>query len=559
MRYKISVKEGILFRLAKYLCTSITCYFSISILLTGNLIDCQAESPFIFRNRSHSYVCEKIITSDSSIILGFHICNGMVKIGFNITKISNFNHIEWSKDFYLNQTTNHYFFYNLCNTKDKGLIVTGTTTAFSSYTSDHCFLLKLDSSGNKMWEKSYFSYDNYGLVSNYCTELKNGNIQCWGAMNTAIFYNDTTNQQLFCLNVDSAGTVINSTVYNANFLNPLNNFYRTINIYNSELILGMQNELNKFTLVRIDTSGNIKKSRDEFPIGLSLYKIEYSDKDSSFILIGDYYTYPNTQGDIFIAKIDINGNTKWNYRYTGHGYEHYVQSKLLKSGNTLVMGITSSSSSNYTESALIFCISKDGELLWTRKYLEQGLIPPAFAASINAFELEDSIKILAAMAPGIFKPADYGFFDIDTLGESNCLNRNFSFYKYPTAQQTSSLQVMISPIQVISEPTLFRTADCRWETEENCLRYTIEEVVIDNIKFKVYPSVFSEYVTIEKNSKLDFRYNLKIFDSKGSLIRSIFDCTESQVLNLSLLLSGVYFLSLETDTSKEILKITKIN
>ncbi|MBL0258147.1 MAG: hypothetical protein IPQ03_11760 [Bacteroidetes bacterium] len=43
------------------------------------------------------------------------------------------------------------------------------------------------------------------------------------------------------------------------------------------------------------------------------------------------------------------------------------------------------------------------------------------------------------------------------------------------------------------------------------------------------------------------------------MIRSIFDCTESQVLNLSLLLSGVYFLSLETDTSKEILKITKIN
>ncbi|MBK6444385.1 MAG: hypothetical protein IPF81_03465 [Bacteroidetes bacterium] len=121
-------------------------------------------------------------------------------------------------------------------------------------------------------------------------------------MNTAIFYNDTTNQQLFCLNVDSAGTVINSTVYNANFLNPLNNFYRTINIYNSELILGMQNELNKFTLVRIDTSGNIKKSRDEFPIGLSLYKIEYSDKDSSFILIGDYYTYPNTQGDILLPK-----------------------------------------------------------------------------------------------------------------------------------------------------------------------------------------------------------------------------------------------------------------
>ena len=95
------------------------------------------------------------------------------------------------------------------------------------------------------------------------------------------------------------------------------------------------------------------------------------DDDESTSLIrtsdGGYIMTGSSKGDMYLVKTDSNGVLQWTKTYGGTGYEVGNCISLTSDGGYIITGYTWSDTS-VLEKALLFKITKDGTLQWTKSY-----------------------------------------------------------------------------------------------------------------------------------------------------------------------------------------------
>jgi protein involved in ribonucleotide reduction len=252
-------------------------------------------------------------------------------------------------------------------TKDGGYIVAGTTRSYGA-TGIDVYLLKVDGSGNKVWEKTYGGTgDDYGqsvqatkdggyIVAGYTTSFGAG---------LADFY---------LVKVDSSGNKMWEKTYGGAGWDQGNSVQVTSG--GGYIIAGHTNSfgagVNDFYLVKVDRSGNKMWAKTYGGSGSDQGNSVQVTSDGGYIISGMSTSFGNGSGDVYLVKVDRSGNKVWEKTYGGTQWDNSWNVQVTKDGGYIIAGVTESFGDQYGDVYLVKTDSS-GNKIWEKTYGGTGM------------------------------------------------------------------------------------------------------------------------------------------------------------------------------------------
>jgi uncharacterized delta-60 repeat protein len=226
--------------------------------------------------------------------------------------------------------------YCIQQTSDGGYIVAGYTWSSSEW--EDVYILKLDANGNKLWEKTFGGSDNDGawfiqqtidggyIVAGYTKSYGSG------------WYN------AYLLKLDGAGNKVWEKVFGGSSWDEARSIQQTndggyvVAGYTSSFGAGSYDVY----VLKLDTSGKEVWSKT---FGGSSDDLAWSiqqTNDGGYIVAGYTKSFGAGSEDVYILKLDANGNKLWEKTFGGSYDERAYCIQQTSDGGYIVAGYTSS-------------------------------------------------------------------------------------------------------------------------------------------------------------------------------------------------------------------------
>ena len=195
----------------------------------------------------------------------------------------------------------------LAHTSDNGYIVCGYTRSFGD--NYDMYVVKTDLDGNQQWHKNYGS--NKMEIGWSIIELKNKGYLLHGSTTK-----DSTNDDIYLLRLDETGNVIWQKTYGNDQYERTTQLLQTSD--NNYLLIGQRNidstNIDSYIL-KIDTSGNLlwEKTFGGAKDERTFYGAEAVDGD--ILISGLILPYKNNKADLLIMRISSSGDLRWSKTY----------------------------------------------------------------------------------------------------------------------------------------------------------------------------------------------------------------------------------------------------
>jgi len=254
--------------------------------------------------------------------------------------------------------------YYVQQTKDGGYIAVGYTYSSGTSYAD-VYVVKVDTYGNKAWEKTYGG--GYNDVAYCAQQTKDGGyIVAGSTFSTSSGYAD-----FYVLKLDSNGNKVWEKTYGGTYDDVANYIQQTSD--GGYIVAGYTFSLGSgyadAYVVRIDAYGNRIWDRvygggydDE------IYCIQQA-KDGGYIAVGSTYSKGSGYSDIYILKIDAYGNGMWDtvYSSTYDDIAYFVQQTV--DGGYVVAGSTDFfGAGGRNVNVYVIKIDMYGNRVWERTY-----------------------------------------------------------------------------------------------------------------------------------------------------------------------------------------------
>jgi hypothetical protein len=333
----------------------------------------------IVRTSDSGYVTAAYTWSNDGDISGNHGSEDfwVIKIDANGNKV-------WSKVFGGSQVD---LPYSILGTRNGGFIVLGhSQSSDSNLTANKglsdAWIIKLDGNGNLTWEKNYGGKDID--QASYISETKDGNYLIAGASysNDGDLSGNHGKADVWLFKIDGNGNLLWSKVYGGSDVDAsygiasISTGGYAILAYSNSNDGDVQNNHGSGDtwIIKVDEQGNklwslcVGGSQHEIPGSIT------SDSTGSVYFTGSTasmdgdISYNRGSPDLFVCKVDINGNKKWYKTYGGSGTD-YGNSILFTQDKQLLIGGFSSSIDgdlkNQTGSGCwLFKLDTDGNGIW---------------------------------------------------------------------------------------------------------------------------------------------------------------------------------------------------
>lgn len=230
---------------------------------------------------------------------------------------------------------------------DNGFILTGGTESFSVGQHD-IWLIKTDSKGNVVWKKTYGNEaDNWGYV---IIQMDDGRYTLLGSK-----------PWCWLMRLNSLGDTLWTKEYAGE-----DTFYchALCEVDGEGYILSGSNSHGYVLLFKIDSLGDTLWSRtyDVGGYGSSVQETE----NGGYIVGGTMY-----QGDICLLKVDAAGDTIWTKSYGDSLLQRCYAVQEIRDVNFMAVGLTYSPGDDWSDLYLLK-VDSEGDTLWTRTYGEGG-------------------------------------------------------------------------------------------------------------------------------------------------------------------------------------------
>ena len=245
-------------------------------------------------------------------------------------------------------------------TSDGGYIVLGVTGDYDEHNMDF-WLIKTDSSGNKLWDKT-FGGDDYDYSSKVI-QTNDGGYVLIG--NTC--YNGPGNEDIWLIKTDSEGNKIWDKIYGGLDYDVGNDVKQTND--GGFILIGHTSSYGAgkrdVWLIKTDSEGN--KIWDKTFGGTSTdggYLIQQTN-DNGYILLCETEKIETLQ-DIWLIKTDSNGEMQWNKTFGGPNRDYAGSLQQTADGGYIVLG----SINKVVTFCDIWLIKTDsnGEILWDKTF-----------------------------------------------------------------------------------------------------------------------------------------------------------------------------------------------
>ncbi len=252
--------------------------------------------------------------------------------------------------------------YSLQQTKDEGYIIAGYTTSFGEGSRD-AYLIRTDVNGKTLWTKTYG-----GSSSDYAWTVQQTNDDgfIFGAHSGSF---GIGSHDVYLVKSDLSGNVIWSRVYGGSNADGAYSLQQTSD---GGFIIGAH--VNSFGagqhdvyLIKINNNGDTLWTKTFGGISGDRFRDLYQTKDGGFILVSETLSFGAGNSDVYLIKTDSIGNLLWTKTYGGSSSDYGYSVRQTSDGGYIIAGYTRSFSAEGTE---VYIIKTDnsGNLDWAKSY-----------------------------------------------------------------------------------------------------------------------------------------------------------------------------------------------
>ena len=255
---------------------------------------------------------------------------------------------------------------SLIELNDGGYLIAGNTSLLGDNYSN-ALLIKIDHTGKEMWKRDYTfsSVDRLNMVK----ELQDGSLVAAGFTMSSTNYS----KDIFVIKTDAQGNLEWQRSYGDAQDETANSIDISIDggfIISGEVI----NENTGFSLcylIKIDNEGELDWSNtfggSQNDNGLSVI----STSDAGFAITGMTRSLGDSNGDVWLIKVNSNGEMEWERTYGGDDTEYGRTIQQTVDGGYIIIGQTESFGLGYNDAYLIKTDSQGNEI-WSQTFGGQG-------------------------------------------------------------------------------------------------------------------------------------------------------------------------------------------
>ncbi len=254
-------------------------------------------------------------------------------------------------------------------TRDGGYVITGNTRSFQPnvHAKDkkkEVLVMKIDKKGEVQWAKTYGGKNHdYGFC---IRQTLDGGYIVVGETNSF----GAASSDLYILKLDSEGNV--QWTKRSGGKN-LDYAFEIVETYDGYVLAGETNTFGAgeydIFLMKMDKDGEIQWTKTYGGVSQDYgYDLEYT-ADEGFILTGSSFSFGLGQLDYYIIRLDKQGNILWSRVYGGSSFDQAHSVKELKDGDLLVAGFSSSFHNQlFGEDVYVLRLSPKGKVKWSKVY-----------------------------------------------------------------------------------------------------------------------------------------------------------------------------------------------
>ncbi|MCH7769538.1 MAG: T9SS type A sorting domain-containing protein [Bacteroidetes bacterium] len=252
--------------------------------------------------------------------------------------------------------------YSVQQTKDEGYIIAGFTTSFGEGNRD-AYLIRTDVNGKTLWTKTYGESNTDYAWTVQQTE-DDGYI--FGAHSGSF---GAGSHDVYLVKSDLSGNVIWSRVYGGSSADGAYSLQQTTD---GGFIIGAH--VNSFGagqhdvyLIKINNNGDTLWTKTFGGVGEDRFREIHQTADGGFILVSETLSFGAGNSDVYLIKTDSIGNLLWTKTYGGGSSDYGYSVRQTSDGGYIIAGYTRSFGAAGTD---VYIIKTDssGNLDWAKTY-----------------------------------------------------------------------------------------------------------------------------------------------------------------------------------------------
>jgi hypothetical protein len=250
-----------------------------------------------------------------------------------LVKVDANGNMQWSKTF---GGLNHDWGFSVQQTRDGGYIIVGVTTSYGAGWAD-VYLIKVDANGNMQWSKTFGGLNHDWGFS--VQQTRDGGYIIVGA---TMSYG-AGGYDVYLVKVDANGNM----QWNKTFGGRGDDRGRSVQQTSDGgyIIVGetwTSGGWYKVYLVKVDANGNMQWSKTFGGRGDDWGYSVQQTSDGGYIIVGATTSYGAGGEDVYLIKVNANGNMQWNKTFGGRNHDRGYSVQQTSDGGYIIVGETRS-------------------------------------------------------------------------------------------------------------------------------------------------------------------------------------------------------------------------
>jgi len=250
----------------------------------------------------------------------------------------------------------------MLQTADGGYLLAGRTSSYGAGGLD-LWVVKLDSSGNVVWQKSYGGSGSYDAAYSV-RQAPDGGYYLAGWTNSF-----GTGYEMWLLKLDSSGNSVWQKAYGGSGSEFA---YSSCLSGDGGLVVAGSTSTggagsNDFWVIKVDSSGNRVWQKAYGGSGADTAFSVETTADGGYVVAGRTESFGAGSADFWVLKLDSTGNILWQRTYGGTALDWAFAVRQTADGGYLVAGQTLSFGAA-KEDVWILRLDSTGGILWQRAY-----------------------------------------------------------------------------------------------------------------------------------------------------------------------------------------------
>jgi hypothetical protein len=299
-------------------------------------------------------------TSDGGyIIVGSTRSYGAGGADVYLIKVDANGNMQWSRTF---GGTGDDGGYSVQQTSDRGYIIVGTTASYGAGGFD-VYLIKVDANGNMQWSRTFGGTgDDRGFSVQQTSDggyIIVGMTESYGA----------GGQDVYLIKVDANGNMQWSRTFGGTGDDWGYSVQQTSD--GGYIIVGTTASYGAggfdVYLIKVDANGNMQWSRTFGGTGDDWGYSVQQTSDGGYIIVGTTRSYGAGGQDVYLIKVDANGNMQWSRTFGGTGNDGGFSVQQTSDRGYIIVGSTASYGAGGYDVYLIK-VYANGNMQWSRTF-----------------------------------------------------------------------------------------------------------------------------------------------------------------------------------------------